>query len=140
MPISAVMAHLPKEYKLPVLQQINTNLAVSAGVTLLKPYNVMGNALPHVEVSVELPKGSLQFGNKHKPLLIEADLLATVNGDNLNASIFNVKKFNVNGVSIDVALDGTFSSLRSDPSINANIKGGLNFNNLPPIILNQIPG
>ena len=140
LPISAVMAHLPKEYKLPVLQQINTNLAVSAGVTLLKPYNVMGTALPHVEVSVELPKGSLQIGNKHKPLLIEADLLATVDGDNLNASMLNVKKFNINGESIDVELDGTFASLLSDPSINANFKGGLNFNNLPPIILNQIPG
>lgn len=140
LPISAVLAHIPAEYRVPAIENINTDLIVNAGVTLSQPYNLMSDALPTAAVSVELPEGKLQFGKHHKPLDISADISADLNGHDLNASTINVKSFAINGVSIDVNLDGTFSSLINDPAVNANFKGKLTFDNLPPIILNRIPG
>lgn len=138
--LADAMKHIPVEYNAPVLQRIQTDLCVNASVRLLKPYNVSKDSLPTVDATLELLKGSLRFGNHHKPLLISALVNANINGDNLNASVVKVKSFTVNGVSIDVALNGTFTSLLKDPNINAHFKGSLYFNNLPPIVLNQLPG
>lgn len=138
--IADAMKHIPAEYNMPMLQRIKTDIKVNAGVTLLEPYNLSDSVLPKVTAMLEIPKGNLQFGNHHKPLAIAALVDADINGQNLNASVVNVKKFTVNGVSIDVAIDGTFRSLLKDPNVNANFKGSLYLDNLPPIVLNQIPG
>lgn len=138
--IADAMKHIPAEYNMPMLQRIKTDIKVNAGVTLLEPYNLSDSVLPKVTAMLEIPKGNLQFGNHHKSLAIAALVDADINGQNLNASVVNVKKFTVNGVSIDVAIDGTLRSLLKDPNVNANFKGSLYLDNLPPIILNQIPG
>ncbi len=135
-----VMKHIPAEYNMPMLQRIQTDIKVNAGVTLLEPYNLSDSVLPVVNAMIEIPKGNLQFGEQHKPLAIAASVNANVNGKNLNASVVNVKKFTINGVSIDVAMSGVFSSLLNDPKIDANFEGSLYFDNLPPVVLNLIPG
>lgn len=138
--VADVMRHIPTEYNNQMLQRIQTNINVNAEVTLCEPYNLSDSVLPVFDAMIEIPKGNLQFGNQHKPLAIAAKVNAKVDGKNLNASVVNVKTFTVNGVSIDVAIDGTFRSLLNDPNINANFKGSLYFDNLPPIVLSQLPG
>lgn len=140
LPIADVIKHIPAEYNHAALQQIKTDLKLNTSITLLEPYTVTDSLLPMLNVAVDLPKGHLQFGNKHKPLTIATSVAAKINGHNLNSSVVTIKSLTVNGVSIDIALDGTITSLLNDPFINANFKGGLHFDNFPPLILDRLPG
>ncbi len=137
--LADAMSHLPKDYRKP-LEMISTDLTVSAGVKLSKPYVLTDSVLPSADVTLDVHEGHLMIGNKHKPLTISASVAANIAGENLDASVVKVKSCKINGVSINADLNGTFSSLMSDPAINARFDGEVFFDNLPPAALRLIPG
>lgn len=137
--LADVMTHIPQEYRKP-LEMIKIDLAVSVGAELLKPFVLSDSVLPTMRVSVDVHEGQLVIGDKHKPLTLSASVAANVVGDKLDASVVKLNYMKVNGVSIDADLKGTFSSLLTDPKVNADFNGKIFFDNLPQIALKMIPG
>lgn len=137
--IADVITHLSEEFQ-KQLKIINTDLTVSVGAVLTKPYVLTDSLLPSLDATLNLHKGNLTLGNQHKPLTLSADVAASIVGNNLDASVVKVKSCKVNGVSINADFNGTLSSLMSDPAINGHFDGKIFFNNLPPVALRLIPG
>lgn len=139
LPIDAMISHIPESYRT-ALPKLNTDLTINFGVKLTKPYTISEKSLPTFDLAIDVPTGNLQFGQQHKPLSIATNIEANIIGENLNASTITLNRLKINGVSIDISLNGTVSSILRDPLIKANFDGSLYFNNLPPIVLKQLPG
>ena len=137
--LADAMTHVPAEYKKP-LEAINTDLTVSMGVVLTKPYVLTDSVLPSLDATLNLHEGHLTLGNSHKPLTISADVAANIVGNNLDASVIKIKSCKVDGVSIKADLNATLTSVMSDPAIKGQFDGNIYFNNLPVVARRLIPG
>ena len=137
--LADAMTHVPAAYKKP-LEIINTDLTVSIGAVLTKPYVLTDSVLPSLDATINLHEGHLTLGNSHKPLTISADVAANIVGNNLDASVINVKSCKVNGASIKADLNATLTSVMSDPAIKGHFNGNIYFNSLPAVARRLIPG
>ena len=137
--LADAMTHVPAAYKKP-LEIIKTDLTVSIGAVLTKPYVLTDSVLPSLDATINLHEGHLTLGNSHKPLTISADVAANIIGNNLDASVIKVKSCKVNGASIKADLNATLTSVMSDPAIKGHFDGNIYFNNLPAVARRLIPG
>ncbi|MBR5899751.1 MAG: hypothetical protein IKZ14_09845 [Muribaculaceae bacterium] len=137
--LADAMTHVPAAYKKP-LEIIKTDLTVSIGAVLTKPYVLTDSVLPSLDATINLHEGHLTLGNSHKPLTISADVAANIIGNNLDASVIKVKSCKVNGASIKADLNATLTSVISDPAIKGHFDGNIYFNSLPAVARRLIPG
>lgn len=134
--VSDLLWHLPADLR-DMAKEIKTDMTLSADLKLSKPWNMADTVLPSVEVLLTVPKCRFDYENVHIHSF-EAELLASVNGADLNESTFSLRRLDVEGRSIAINLSGEASELLSDPYLKGQFKGSLNLAYLPKVVKDKL--
>ncbi len=118
---------------------LDTNMSVTLDARSTAPY-IIGDtiAIPDMHVSIDIPACRLRYGDMRVSRL-EFNAEADIKGDNLDATKLSVNRLLWQGNTIDVSLAGKFSSLLSDPRIDATVMGRVRLDKLPRILTRQLP-
>lgn len=132
MPIVAfnsVVALIPKELR-GGLNKLNNNLKVGLTAKLTKPYVPSRMRYPSMEMSLTIPEGQVSY-EQLKLSKLALDLDAVIDGENLDASKFNLKRLVAIGEGVGFELNGVATNVISDPRIEGNFRGGIEFSRIP---------
>ncbi len=116
-----------------------TDAAIGAHIEILKPMNLATDTIPEARISINMSPSYLDYGKAH---LKDISLEMTVNTvtNMLDKTTIDLKRFTVVGPGTQMELSAFLSSLISDPTFETNIEGKIDFRDLPPIIIEKIPG
>ena len=133
-----VVARIPKEYAA-MLNGIKTNASLNLDLELQKPFYPSVDSIPSAEINITIPNCNFSYGN----LVLDkfsANLNGTLNGNDLNKAVVDIKKVALEGLGVDCALSSKISSLLTDPYIEGSLNGKINLSKLPPFIAQAIAG
>lgn len=133
-----VVARIPKEYT-SMLNGITTNASLHLDMALTKPFLPSIDSIPSAEISVKIPICKFNYGNLNLDEF-SANLGATLNGNDLNKAIVDIKKVALEGMGVNCSFSTKISSIISDPKINGEFHGKVDLNKLPPFITKAIAG
>lgn len=112
------------------IDKIDNNLQIGLSARLTKPYEPSGEKYPSMELEVNVPEGSASYEQlKLRTFILEAS--AVIDGDNPDASTVTIKRLVAIGRGVGFEINGTATSLLSDPMIDGKFKGGIEFSRLP---------
>ncbi|MCM1482968.1 MAG: hypothetical protein NC043_01415 [Muribaculaceae bacterium] len=120
------------------LGKISTDLTLTLGVELLKPYTVGGGGMPSAKVDIDIPKGTFKYGRLDLARF-ELSAVAMIDGMRPDASVVTLRRFGATGRAIDFTLKGEARKLLSDPTIDGEFNGSLNMSMLPAELLSKLP-
>lgn len=134
-----LIEHLPEPLR-DNLSTLDTDMSVNVSARLLRPYVLTDTiTIPWLEARVSIPDCRFNFRTidfRH----LTAEILAEVNGDDLNRSIVSIEKLDIDGKAMDLKLDATATSLLDDPLVKGKFYGDIDFASLPPIIRQRLGG
>ncbi|MCC8175552.1 MAG: hypothetical protein LIO91_03875 [Bacteroidales bacterium] len=137
--VQSLLTHAPAEYA-KALKPLKTDMRVNIQGSLTAPYNLSDStAIPSLTAQLEIPYCYIQYNKadiRRFGLKVDAD----INGDNLNASKIDIKKFVVEGPATAIDLTAKVSSLMNDPLIDATLKADCKLERLPAELKALIPG
>lgn len=119
------------------LAKLSTDLELGLKLQLLQPYTVSTDKLPWLKVEIAVPDGSLSYDKLHLNR-INAHIEAMVNGDNLDKSTIDIKKFTAVARSMGFSVNGKVTNPISDPSVSGEFKGGVSLTRLPDILWRKL--
>lgn len=131
-----IISIIPEKY-LGSMAGIETDLEADLSLKLLKPYSTGDKSLPSVQFDLSIPQGKLDYDRIHLNR-INADLTATVNGEDPDLSTLEIRRLALNGRSLNFSLSGTADHLISDPRIEARFDGRLNISTLPRMLWRKL--
>ena len=140
--ISDILTVLPdsirQEHRL-YAPYFSTDAAISARLELSKPMNLATDTLPAARMGIYVAPATMNYGNAHlKDLALDVALSTLTNlPDSMKV---DVRRFSVAGPGTSLEADATLATLVSDPTFDVGIKGKMDFRDLPPIVLEKIPG
>lgn len=133
-----IKKRVPEEYA-SLLKGVATDASFEMDMHLSKPFYFMKETMPWAEVNVRIPDCYLNYG-KLKAKRFSTEIKTILKGENIDKAIVEVKKMHLNGMGVDCSLSTKLSSLISDPFIDGKFSGMINLKNLPPFIVEMIPG
>ncbi len=137
-PLADIIALVPEELR-GEFNKVDTDISIETDITLTKPYTVGKDSIPSLDITVNIPKGSVRYDGMSLDIL-ELEASASVDGDDLDKSQVDIKRLKAQGEGMGFVLQAKASSLMSDPAVEGNFKGGLSFSHLPKILLKELPG
>lgn len=135
--IDSVVAALPEVWRTDIAS-LGSNLAVTASVTLTKPFDLSADSIPSVEAEIEIPDGYLNY----EALRLNRTGLkvsARINGDCPDSSVIILDRFNAVGRSTDMTVNATITTPVTDPHIDGKFNGSIDLSRLPRQLLEQLP-
>ncbi len=137
-PVTETLAMMPPQW-LPALPQMETDMAVSADATLVRPFLLNDSLLPSVAVTVRIPPCSVTCdGYTVSRFTLDAE--ANIDGSVPDRSTATLKSLSAKGEGLAIALNGTVATPLSAPCINLHADGNVNLVGLPKSFLAAIPG
>lgn len=133
-----VLARVPKEYS-SMLKGITTNAALHLDMALTKPFYPEFDSIPSGEVNLRIPNCKFSYGNL-KLDKFGADFSATLNGNDLNKAVADIKKVALEGMGVKCSFSSRISSILDDPLIDGVFNGKVDLTCLPPFIAQAIAG
>ncbi len=117
----------------------STDASIGGKVELLKPMNLATDTIPTALISLSMPPSYLDYG---KARLKDISLDVKVNTENNlpDKTVVDLKRFTVNGQGTQLKLSALLTTPISDPTFEADVDGDVDFRDLPPILLEKIPG
>lgn len=117
----------------------STDAVIGGRIELLKPMNLATDTLPTARIDINMSPSYLDYGNAH---LKDLALDVTVNTEtNLpDRTIVNLERFTVAGEGTHLKASALVSTPVSDPAFETIVEGKIDFKDLPPIVLEKIPG
>lgn len=143
LPVGELLAAVPEDmaeyYGLPI--GINTNARVRIDAKLLKPYSLGadGDALPTMNIDVNVEDSYLKWQQvdfRH----LSTDLTFYLDGNNLNASVLNIRQLNIAGPATDLRLTGKVTEMFGDPLFDGTVNGVSHLGALPPQLTRLLGG
>lgn len=119
------------------LATLSTDLEVGLKLQLLRPYTVGTAKLPWIKAHLIIPDGTLTYEQLHMQR-INAEIDATINGDNLDKSTVDVKKFTAIARAMGFSVTGKLSSLISNPTVDGTFRGGVSLTRLPSVLWRKL--
>ena len=116
-----------------------TDMAVGGRFELTKPMNLATDTLPSAKINVSIAPSILDYGNAHLKD-IALDLLVNTVTNLPDLTTIDLSRFTVAGPGTDLKAWATIATPLSDPAFDTNIKGRIDIRDLPPILLEKIPG
>ncbi len=117
----------------------STDMAIEGRLELTSPMNLATDTLPSAKIKVAISPSALNYGNAH---LKDISLEALVNTEtNLpDRTTVDLNYFTVAGPGTELKASGSIVTPISDPAFDADVHGKVDFRDLPPILLEKIPG
>lgn len=139
-PINALLSHIPKQYSGGSDKEIKTDLTIGADIKLLSPYNLSDStSIPSVDIAIEIPKGRLSYKERYRLKEFATSVKLHVDGKKPNSSTATIKSLSIDGMGVTASLNGTLKTLMSDPQIDGEFTGSIDFDRLPPFVKDSIP-
>lgn len=131
--------HLPPSLR-ETFATLDTDMAVDVSAHLTRPFVITDSiTIPWLTARITVPDCRFAFQSidfRH----FTADILAEVNGDDLNKSIVTVEKLKIDGAALDIDMSGTATSLLDDPMLEGKFYGAIDMGRLPYIIRKKLGG
>lgn len=117
----------------------STDAAVSAQAELIRPMNLATDTLPTARIAISIAPATLDYGDARlKDLALD---VAVSTLTNLPDSVkVDVRRFSVAGPGTRLEATARLATLVSDPAFDVAVEGKMDFRDLPPIVLEKIPG
>lgn len=136
-PLADIIALIPADMR-GELGKVKSTLSIAASVQLTAPFTPSADSLPSFHLTLSVPEGTASYDRLQlKRFALEA--VADVDGKNLDKSEVTIKKMLAIGPGVGFELNGNFTSLMSDPAVDATFKGGLEIDRLPKPLLAKLP-
>lgn len=135
--IADVINLIPDHYR-GELSEIRTDLRASLSAEITEPYLLTSRRLPKVDLSLNVPGGSLCWGHLRLSGL-RAEMKGTVDPNNADLSRLEIKEFTTKGDAIDLTLTATVRNPVSDPLIEGHFSGNMAFDRLPEVLTSKLP-
>lgn len=135
--LSILPDSLKTEYGIPL--DISTTASVGISARLSKPFVVGNTALPQGIVSLVIPDSEFVWGRTHVNNL-SANILVSIPSDDPRGILVTLNSLTMNGLGINLSLNGSITSLTDDPLFKGKIIGKCDLTRLPPIVSKYIPG
>lgn len=136
--LTRLLTHLPASMAR-YLKPLRTDMRLNLAACLTRPY-VVGDslAIPSVHVDLEIPACRLKYQDADfRKFMLKAS--AEIDGADLDRSTLHLDRMLILGRAMDMDVRGDFSSLLSDPRIDASIAGQMRFDALPRVLTRVIP-
>lgn len=116
-----------------------TDAAIEAHMDLLKPMNLATDTIPEAMISFKMQPSHLNYGKARlKDMTLE--MIVNTETNMPDKTTVDLKRFAVAGPGTQMELSAFLSSIVSDPSFDIDVEGKIDFRDLPPILLDKIPG
>lgn len=120
------------------LSDLRTDLSVNIGVTTQQSFMPLNGVLPEFEVAVDAHSTHFSL-DKIKLPKMWLDVVAKINGANLDRSVIELKKLAMQGPAIDFMINGKVYRPISNPQIIGEFHGDLAMQRLPRNLLDRLP-
>lgn len=138
-PITTIIDAIPQSL-LPDMEEIRSSLAVAIRATSTEPYYPGRDAMPSVDVEIDMPAGDIHYGKDITIDKIGLNLAAHLNGADIDRSTVELKRLYFQRLGTAFSLNGTATRLLSDPKMAGHFEGSVDFDRLPPRLVGYIPG
>lgn len=136
--LRSLLNHLPSDYQ-PMVKPLRTGMTVELKARLTAPYCVTDTlSMPSVAMIIKIPDCGVDYGRASFKRL-GLDLEAALNGNDIDKSSVNIKRFVVEGPATSIFFDGKATSLLRDPSVDCNLKVDMALDRLPAELRRLIP-
>lgn len=117
----------------------STNAMIGGRFELTNPMNLATDTIPSAQIQITVPSSHIHYGGSNlKNLTMEVKVNTQTNLP--DKTVVDLRKFTVDGPGTSLQISALVSTPISDPTFETDVKGKIDFKDLPPIILEKIPG
>ncbi|MBD5358111.1 MAG: AsmA-like C-terminal region-containing protein [Bacteroides sp.] len=117
----------------------STNAKIGGRFELTKPMDLTTDTLPTAEIKVYIPSSNLRYGQA-KIEQLELDVTVNTLTNKPDSTVIDISRCILSSATTRLKASAVLSTLFSDPSFDADLEGEIDLAQLPPIILEKIPG
>ena len=117
----------------------STNAALSGRLELIKPMNLTTDTIPTAQINLSISPSFLNYGKAHLKD-IALDVLVNTVTNLPDRTTVSLNRFTASGPGTNIKASATIETPMTDPAFDVSIEGKVDFRDLPPIILENIPG
>lgn len=117
----------------------STDMAVGGRFELTAPMNLATDTLPSAKIKVSVAPSTLNYGNAHLKD-ISLDVLVNTETNLPDRTTVDLNRFTAAGPGTELKASAYISTPISDPAFDVNLEGKVDIRDLPPILLENIPG
>lgn len=118
---------------------LSTDLSIGGKLELTQPMNLATDTFPAAKINLYIPPSTLSYGKaKFKDIELQADMTTLTNLP--DSTVVDLSRCIVAGEDTRLEISAILSRLFSDPTFSTTLKGEFDLTNLPPSILEKIPG
>lgn len=136
--VQTLAAHFPAAYAKAV-KPLRTDMVIDLQGRLTSPYCLTDTAaVPSFEARLKIPDCRVDYGRAHFRRF-GADVAVSFDGRNPDKGVVDLKRFVVEGPATSIGIDGTATSLLSDPAVDFRMKADMALDRLPAELKRLIP-
>ncbi len=117
----------------------STDLAIAGKFELSEPMNLATDTLPSALINIFISPSTLNYGNAHLKD-IALDLMVRTMTNLPDRTTADLRKFTIEGPGTKLKAAALISNPVTDPAFDVSMEGEIDIRDLPPIILEKIPG
>lgn len=117
----------------------STDMSIGGRFELTAPMNLATDTFPSSKIRVSVSPSVLDYGNAHLKD-ISLDALVNTVANLPDQTTVDLRRFTVSGPGTELRASATVGTPLSDLTFDANVEGKLDIRDLPPILLEKIPG
>lgn len=139
-PVGKIIRYFPSGFDdlIAPVKGLDTDLTMSVEARLKRPYVVGTDSLPSVDARLRAEAGRIRFEDLNLSRF-DLDVEADVDGDDLDRSVVKINRLAAKGQASDAEIRGTIKSPISDPDIDMQFRGRIDFGRLPAKLLASLP-
>ena len=117
----------------------STDMAIAGRLELTSPMDLATDTLPSARLNIAISPSTLNYGNARLKD-IALDLLVTTMTNLPDRTTVDLSRFTIAGPGTELKASGSLLTPISDAAFDASVEGKIDFRDLPPIMLEKIPG
>lgn len=117
----------------------STDMAIGGRFELTAPMNLATDTIPSAKIRVSVSPSVLNYGNAHLKD-IALDILVNTFTNLPDKTTVDLSRLTVAGPGTELKASALVATPLSDPAFDANVEGKVDIRDLPPILLEKIPG
>ncbi len=116
-----------------------TDVAIAGRFELTEPMNLATDTVPSARINVGIAPATLEYGNAHLKD-ISIDVIVNTFTNQPDRTTVDIRRLSVAGPGTKLNASAFIATPLSDPSFDVDVEGSLDIRDLPPILLEKIPG
>ncbi|MDE6511026.1 MAG: hypothetical protein K2L00_02900, partial [Muribaculaceae bacterium] len=117
----------------------STDMAVGGQFELTAPMNLATDTLPSAKIHLSVAPAVLEYGNAHlRDIALDLHVNTVTNLP--DRTTIDISRLTVAGPGTEINASAFVTTPLSDPSFDADVDGKIDIRDLPPILLENIPG